>query len=83
VRVTGGLLRSAETVRIYVNGTFLEEKILTSGDWSFVAPHELIPDRWLDLSFEYIDPTSPFELGSSADKRIMAVRYKTMTLNMK
>jgi hypothetical protein len=80
-RVTGGLLRATETVRIYVNGTFLEEKTLTGGDWSFVAPRELIPERGLDLSFEYVDPTSPFELGRSADKRIMAVSYKTMTLS--
>jgi hypothetical protein len=69
-----------ETIRISANGKFLEEKQLTSGEWSFVIPRELIPeDRKLNLSFDYIDPTSPSALGTGTDKRIMAVRYKTMT----
>jgi hypothetical protein len=70
-----------QTVRITANGQFIEEKILTSGDWSFVAPRELITERKLDLSFEYPDAASPAELGESGDTRLLAVGYRSMTLS--
>jgi hypothetical protein len=86
VRIKGGLFTpngviDYQTVRISANGQFIEEKRLTSGDWSFVAPRGIITERKLDLSFEYPDAASPFELGLSQDKRLLAVGYKTMTFS--
>ncbi|MDR1159416.1 MAG: alkaline phosphatase family protein [Syntrophomonadaceae bacterium] len=72
-----------QTVRITANGQFIEEQKLTSGDWSFVIPKEYVADRNLRLSFEYPDAASPFELGLSKDKRMLAVGYTTMTLTMR
>jgi hypothetical protein len=70
-----------QTVRISANGQFIEEKRLTSGDWSFVAPRELVTERKLNLSFEYPDAASPFDVGTGADKRLLAVSYRSMTLS--
>lgn len=69
-----------QTVRISANGQFLEEKRLTSGDWSFVVPRELVTERTLDLSFEYPDAASPVDFGGT-DGRLLAVGYATMTLS--
>jgi hypothetical protein len=69
-----------QTVKISANAQFIEEKILTSGNWSFIIPKKYVPDRNLRLSFEYPDAVSPSELGLSDDTRLLSVGYKTMTL---
>jgi hypothetical protein len=78
---TPSKFRLSQTIRISVNGQFIEEKRLTSGDWSFVIPREYITDHNLRLQFEYPDALTPFELGlSENDTRRLAVGYHTMTL---
>jgi hypothetical protein len=76
-------IKAYQTVHIYANGHFIEEKFLYPSDaqWSFIIPGNILKDdHILTLTFEYPDAVSPADLGGG-DTRLLAVAFKQMTIS--
>ena len=72
-----------QRMKIFINDTFVEEKVLTSGDDDLKAiiPQNIMYKGINKIRFEYPEAKSPQEVLNTPDPRILAVALKSLKLS--
>ena len=73
-----------QSVRIFVNGTYITDWCFTAGKplpkTEFVVPKNILNKSGIKIRFEYSNPMSPKELGLSADSRCLAIGFESFKI---
>ncbi len=76
-----GVLNDNQSVKIYINGSYMgEQNVTTSLD--ILVPNHFVQDKQLEIVLEYSDAQTANRINSeNQDFRTIAIMYKSMVIN--
>ncbi len=81
VNIQSTVHNEQQTATIYANDHLLGSWTQKgAGSFSFIVPHEYIPDGRLNLVFQLPGAVSPAQLKNSGDNRILSLRFESMVI---